>query len=94
LILGCTHYPLLEHFISEAMEEHVETISSAEETAAELSTILQHQNLLAPHPHKRQAHHFFTTDQPALFSQIATEWLGVDVQAEQVALPVLFGTKI
>ena len=47
LILGCTHYPLLESYIKEELGEDVTIISSAEETAIELSTILQHKGILS-----------------------------------------------
>jgi len=34
LVLGCTHYPLIKHVISEVMGEDVTLIDSGEETAA------------------------------------------------------------
>ena len=46
LILGCTHYPLLEHLIQNVMGYGVKVISSGEETASEVSTILFHSGLL------------------------------------------------
>lgn len=84
LILGCTHYPLLDPFISQVMGEKVSTISSAEETAVELSTILHHQHLLAES--RWQEHRFFTTGSVPLFRKIAKEWLGQEVQVEKVTL--------
>lgn len=87
LILGCTHYPLLNQYISKVMGERVATISSAEETAVELSTILQHQNLLAEFQQK--PHRFFTTGSQEMFSQIAEEWLGVKIHVEKVTLSSL-----
>ena len=38
LILGCTHYPFLEKPIAQVMGPSVQLISSAEETAREMST--------------------------------------------------------
>jgi len=40
LILGCTHYPLISSYIQEVVGEQVKLLSSAEETAREVSTIL------------------------------------------------------
>lgn len=87
LILGCTHYPLLDPFIAKTMGERVVTISSAEETATELSSILHHQQILAQEP--SFSHRFFMTGSKTMFTQIAEEWLGIKVDAEKVALSSL-----
>lgn len=84
LILGCTHYPLLANPISKVMGNQVEIISSAEETATELSTILQHQSLLTYD--STPNHHFFTTGDPKSFKKIAESWLGQSIEVEQVEL--------
>lgn len=47
LILGCTHYPLLADTIQKVIGSHVTLISSSNETAREISTILDENNLLA-----------------------------------------------
>lgn len=75
LILGCTHYPLLQPLIQEAMGERVAIISSGDETAREVSTVLFHSELMQTddvHP----AHCFFTTGSQEIFSQIANRWFG------------------
>jgi glutamate racemase len=84
LILGCTHYPLLMDSIGKAMGKEVAIISSAEETAAELSTILQHQNLLAKGGTPK--HRFFTTGSAETFAKIAEEWFGHPVFVDTVEL--------
>lgn len=83
LILGCTHYPLLTSSIEKAIPDHVKLISSAEETAVELSTILQYQELLAE---RKSFHRFFTTGDPRSFQAIAQDWLGQVVRVEHVEL--------
>ncbi len=83
LILGCTHYPLLTSSIQKAMGPEITLISSAEETASELSTILQHRRMLAT---RKGDHRFFITGEKEQFSRIAGEWLGMDIHAEQVEL--------
>lgn len=87
LILGCTHYPLLQHFIAKTMGEGVKIISSAEETAAELSSILYHQQLLSEDYGSNDR--FFTTGSRLVFHQVAEEWLGEKVSVEQVELTAL-----
>lgn len=87
LILGCTHYPLLFDPISKVMGEHVSIISSAEETAAELSTILQHQDLLSTN--ENPVHCFYTTGLKAPFARIAEDWFGHSVPVQTIALKPL-----
>lgn len=83
LILGCTHYPLLESYIKKELEA-VTVISSAEETAIELSTILQHKGILSDNLNPK--HRFFTTGSVSSFEHIAERWLGYQISVECVHL--------
>ncbi len=74
LILGCTHYPLLEPLIKEFMGTEVEVISSGDETAREISAILQYKNMLSTREDE-PIHEFYTTGSKAIFAKIASEWL-------------------
>ncbi|WP_442595322.1 glutamate racemase [Neobacillus sp. D3-1R] len=74
LVLGCTHYPLLEPLIQNVMGPNVKIISSGDETALEISTILHHHNLLNPSS-EEPTHQFFTTGSKTIFSKIASNWL-------------------
>ncbi|WP_293846122.1 glutamate racemase [uncultured Parolsenella sp.] len=47
VVLGCTHFPLLAHEISNALGPDVRTVSSAEETAREVAEILGRRGELA-----------------------------------------------
>ncbi|AMA72073.1 MULTISPECIES: glutamate racemase [Aneurinibacillus] len=87
LILGCTHYPLIAHFIQETVGPGVTLISSAEEAARELSAVLSHRKMLANGGDiVNPKHRFFTSGNPELFMSIAEEWLNIRVQARQVRL--------
>ncbi|PFM51167.1 glutamate racemase [Bacillus cereus] len=85
LILGCTHYPLLESYIKKELEA-VTVISSAEETAIELSAILQHKGILSDNLNPK--HRFFTTGSALSFEHIAERWLGYQISVECVYLPM------
>lgn len=74
LILGCTHYPLLEPLIREAMTDEVTLISSGEETAREVKTILTAQRTINT-SEVEPIHHFFTTGSVPIFARIASKWL-------------------
>jgi glutamate racemase len=78
LILGCTHYPLLEPIIKNVVGKDVKVISSGEETAREASTILHHHGLLKESAEEPE-YKFFTTGSTAIFSKIASKWLKTPV---------------
>lgn len=74
LILGCTHYPLLEPLVKNVMGDQVEVISSGEETAREASTILSHYRMLNTCQDEID-YQFFTTGSRTIFKRIASKWL-------------------
>ncbi|MDQ0197102.1 glutamate racemase [Neobacillus ginsengisoli] len=78
LILGCTHYPLLEPLIKTVMGDQVHVISSGDETAREISAILQYNSLLDSDEDEPD-HDFYTTGSTAIFSKIASQWLGIPI---------------
>lgn len=78
LILGCTHYPLLEPLIKNVMGESVSVISSGDETAREISAILQYNGLLETCEEEPE-HEFFTTGSRRIFTKIASQWLGIPI---------------
>lgn len=77
LVLGCTHYPLLGPIIEKVMGSEVKVISSGEETAQEVSTILDYQHMLNTSS-TLPKHQFFTTGSKKIFQRIATDWLHAD----------------
>ncbi|HYK74853.1 MAG TPA: glutamate racemase [Pseudoneobacillus sp.] len=79
LVLGCTHYPLLEPLIQNVMGPNVQIISSGDETALEMSTILHHNNLLNTSM-EEPIHQFFTTGSTTIFSKIASKWLNKKIE--------------
>lgn len=89
LILGCTHYPLLAPLISEVMGEGISIISSAEETARELSAILSMRNL--HNPSLTGLHHrFFTSGHAPVFREISEEWLGFEIEVTSQTLEEIY----
>lgn len=85
LILGCTHYPFLSETISEVVGPGVALINSAEETAREISTILQRDRVLAG-PQEAPYHQFCCSGDPIRFQAIAHAWLDEQIRR----LPVVW----
>lgn len=87
LILGCTHYPLISQLIQEEMGDGVNLISSAEETARELSAVLSYRGMLTQNgTFQPPEHQFFTSGDPVLFQKMAEDWLQTSVQVKQARL--------
>ncbi|GGG55403.1 glutamate racemase [Paenibacillus radicis (ex Gao et al. 2016)] len=79
LILGCTHYPFLSEMIEEVMGPDISLISSADETAREARVILEKSGELAS-GHRIPMHQFLCSGEPALFREIAQQWLGQQLE--------------
>ncbi|MFC4403935.1 glutamate racemase [Gracilibacillus xinjiangensis] len=80
LILGCTHYPMIRELVQEVMGSTVAIISSGEETAREVSTILGFKKTFYTGD-KAAEHQFYTTGDPIIFEQIASRWLEQKIEA-------------
>ena len=70
LILGCTHYPLLETTIQQALGEEISIISSSEETAREASMLLEFFDGLRTES-RESGHEFYATGDVEVFRTIA-----------------------
>lgn len=81
LIMGCTHYPLLEGVVREFMGENVTLISPGAETAREALKALKAQNALKPDTHKARIE-LYCTDSAELFIENVNRFLGEGIDAE------------
>lgn len=79
LVLGCTHYPLLQAALAYVMGEGVNLVSSADETAKDVFRVLTQHALLAPED-SAVTHQFFATGDEAEFANLARRFLGPEVQ--------------
>jgi len=79
LVLGCTHYPLLQPLLSRVMGPAVRLIDSAAETAATVRRELEAGALLAP-PGGGPTHRFVVSDDEPHFRRLGARFLGEPVQ--------------
>lgn len=86
LILGCTHYPLLEEVITRFLGPDVALISSGHTVAERVVQNLTEQNLLSAGQSGRRR--YFVTDSVAGFEKLASLFLRQDVsgEVEQISL--------
>ena len=83
LILGCTHYPFLADRIKQCMGDGVALISSADQTARDISTLLYHTGQLAS-SNDVPVHRFFCSGDPRTFQWIAQDWLNEQIHVTPV----------
>lgn len=92
LVLGCTHYPLLGDVIHRVAArlggESLRVVDSAHATAQELASMVETRGM-ANAGAERGALRLLVTDRPGRFADVASRFLGEDVEAlsvEQVDL--------
>jgi glutamate racemase len=76
VVLGCTHYPLLARTIGDVMGPDVVLVSSADETAFEVRSRVDH-------PERRRRARdvkFLTSGDPATFRELGARFLGPEVE--------------
>lgn len=75
LVLGCTHYPILEKIIRSVFDDKITLIDSAESTATEVEKTLNEQNLCNPSRMKANIQ-FYVSDIPHRFAEVGERFLG------------------
>lgn len=76
LVLGCTHYPHLARTIADVMGRDVTLVSSAEETAFEVRSILESTGLGRSGETGTPLHLFLTTGEERRFESLGSRFLG------------------
>jgi glutamate racemase len=80
LVLGCTHYPLLTGVLSYVMGDGVTLVSSAEETAKDVYSLLVREGLERDRRLPPPEHGFLTTGRPEEFATLARRFLGPEIE--------------
>jgi len=84
LVLGCTHYPILKHVISETVGSEVKLIDSGAATARDVESLLEssgltHEDNLSLYEERQlcdDLDHFYVTDAADRFAKVAERFLG------------------
>lgn len=79
IILGCTHYPLIEKEIEDFFEGKVEVIDSPFVVAHALKDILIKEKMLSDTPPE---YHFFVSDVTRNFQKLAKKFFGKEIKLE------------
>lgn len=87
LILGCTHYPLLQDLIQDYLGDEITLIDPAILTTQLIEEYLTTHNLLNEQSEKNKKSVFYTTAEAERFEQIARNWIPIgDYEVVNIAL--------
>lgn len=86
LILGCTHYPLIRSTVGRIMGQQVTLVNPAYETAIELRSLLERENLLNPTTQRlgTNQYQFYVSDGADKFKVFANSILKYGILSAQV----------
>jgi glutamate racemase len=91
LLLGCTHYPLIQAVLRRAAPRHVKIVDSADATADAVGRLLRRTPLpSAPEPERRRLPRlkYFATDSAEKFRRLGGQFLGQPIDdVRHVDLP-------
>jgi glutamate racemase len=79
VVLGCTHFPLLQHQIEQALDPTIHVIDPAKFCAEFLQKLLKEKNLLNL-DQKPGRYRFFVSDAPEKFRKLGNSFLGCPLE--------------
>ena len=86
LLLGCTHYPLIEHLFQKKMGKRISIISSSTSTAEKLIDYLQRHPEVEKKLSQNSSIQFYTTDDIEKFSNLGSRFLGKRIAPKDITL--------
>ncbi len=86
VVLGCTHYPLIEEQIKSYLPELVKIVSQGEIVAQSLADYLQRHPEMAARCTKNASIRYLTTESVEKFASSASIFLNEEIQAEHIDL--------
>ncbi|PWH81330.1 glutamate racemase [Brumimicrobium oceani] len=84
LLLGCTHYPILQSFIENHIPKSILVISQGEIVADSLLLYLSRHEWLDKKLSKNKFTRYLTTEDPEVFEVLASSILGIEVNVEHI----------
>lgn len=84
IVLGCTHYPLVESYLQSLVSDDISIISQGKIVAEKLSSYLTNHPEIEEKCSKSGGIHYLTTENSEIFNVNAARFLGIDIQAESI----------
>jgi glutamate racemase len=86
ILLGCTHYPILQDFLQELVGEAIQVVAQGGIVADKLADYLQRHPEIDSKCQKNGAVEFLTSENSETFDANVKQFIGWDVHAEHVQL--------
>lgn len=86
LILGCTHYPLLQKEVERMMGKNCQVISSSKASVEAIESYFEKHPELPEKLSKGSTRRYLTTDSVERFEELGSRFLGQKIEAEKVNL--------
>jgi glutamate racemase len=86
IILGCTHFPLLENKLRQYIPQHIQLVAQGDIVAKGLKDYLARHPEMEAKCTKNGSLEFYTTETPENFSQQAGKFFGKEISAKHLAL--------
>ncbi|MBI5411958.1 glutamate racemase [Candidatus Peregrinibacteria bacterium] len=86
LILGCTHYPILEKKIRRIMGKNVAIVNSGEASAEAMKSYLDRHPDVCSELTRNSEHKFYTTDDPERLNEQGLLFLGKKIKAQKAEI--------
>lgn len=84
IVLGCTHYPLVQEYLESIISPEIKVVSQGEIVASKLEQYLLNHPELASKCSKKNQIHYLTTEDSKIFDENATRFLKSEVNSETV----------
>lgn len=86
IILGCTHYPIIQNIIESFLQPNIKVLSQGPIVASSLKQYLLRHTWLVKKLSTKQHIHFLTTESTIEFDTNVKRILGLDIQSEHITL--------
>jgi len=86
IVLGCTHYPLIQDYIESLLPKNITILSQGPIVAASLKSYLLRHTWLVKKLSTQQNMHFLTTESSQVFDANVKRLLGIEIQSEQIKI--------
>jgi glutamate racemase len=84
IILGCTHYPLVQEYLESIVSKEIKIVSQGEIVARKLEKYLESHPEIAKNCSRNSKVQYLTTEDSIVFNENAARFLGVDIFSETV----------
>lgn len=84
IVLGCTHYPIVQDYLQSLVSENIKIISQGAIVAKKLQEYLNNHPEIDKKCSRNSTVRYLTTEEHHVFDQNAASFLGVEIQSESI----------